>query len=88
MDDCALILMGGIKNPLSAEKMINDNVTDFISMCRPLIYEPDLPNRWMNGDISPAKCKSCNACYMAMIQGPVYCVVKQKLESKKSRREK
>ena len=77
-----LILVGGIKNPLSAEKILNDNQADFISMCRPLIYEPDLPNRWKNGDISPAKCTSCNSCLVVMRKGPVYCVTKKNLEKK------
>ncbi|MFW9875456.1 MAG: NADH:flavin oxidoreductase [Candidatus Thorarchaeota archaeon] len=75
-----LILVGGIKNPISAEKILNDNHADFISMCRPLIYEPDLPNRWGNGDISPAKCISCNSCLVVMRTGPVYCVTKRNLE--------
>jgi 2,4-dienoyl-CoA reductase-like NADH-dependent reductase (Old Yellow Enzyme family) len=83
MKNCALILMGGIKNPLSAELILKENYADFISMCRPLIYEPDLPNRWKSGDLSPAKCKSCNSCYMTILTGPVYCVVKRRLERKK-----
>ncbi len=88
LKDCALMLMGGIKNPISAEKLLQEKVCDFISMCRPLIYEPDLPNRWMNGDTSPAKCISCNSCYMTMVKGPVYCVVRKKLEDKRKRKEK
>ncbi|MFX1574474.1 MAG: NADH:flavin oxidoreductase [Promethearchaeota archaeon] len=77
-----LILVGGIKNPLSAEKILQANHADFISMCRPLIYEPDLPNRWKSGDISPAKCISCNSCLEVMRKGPVYCVTKKNLERK------
>ncbi|MHA2094433.1 MAG: oxidoreductase, partial [Candidatus Hodarchaeales archaeon] len=77
-----LILVGGIKNPLSAEKILNDKHADFISMCRPLIYEPDLPNRWESGDLSPAKCTSCNSCTVNMRQGPVYCATKKALEKK------
>jgi 2,4-dienoyl-CoA reductase-like NADH-dependent reductase (Old Yellow Enzyme family) len=77
-----LILVGGIKNPISAEEILNSNQADFISMCRPLIYEPDLPNRWKNGDIAPAKCISCNSCLEIMRTGPVYCVTKKNLEKK------
>ena len=46
MKNTALILVGGIRNPLTAEKILQDGDADFISLCRPLIYEPDLPNRW------------------------------------------
>jgi 2,4-dienoyl-CoA reductase-like NADH-dependent reductase (Old Yellow Enzyme family) len=77
-----LILVGGIKDPLSAEKILITNQADFISMCRPLIYEPDLPNRWKSGDTSPAKCISCNSCLVVMREGPVHCVTKKNLEKK------
>ena len=88
MKDCKLILVGGIKNPVTAEKILQKNHADFISMCRPLIYEPDLPNRWKNGDLSPALCISCNSCLMTMMIGEVYCVVKERLEKRKLRKEK
>jgi len=51
-------------------------------LCRPLIYEPNLPNRWKSGDITPAKCISCNSCLAVMERGPVYCVTKQNLEKR------
>ncbi|MFX0186229.1 MAG: NADH:flavin oxidoreductase [Candidatus Hodarchaeota archaeon] len=88
MNHCKLILVGGIKNPISAEKILKENHSDFISMCRPLIYEPDLPNRWKNGDLSPALCISCNSCLMTMMTGEVYCVVKKRLEKRKLRKDK
>jgi 2,4-dienoyl-CoA reductase-like NADH-dependent reductase (Old Yellow Enzyme family) len=88
MKDCPLILVGGIRNPITADKILQDNHADFISLCRPLIYEPDLPNRWKNGDLSPAKCISCNSCFMTMMTGEVYCVVKKKLEKKRLKKEK
>jgi len=80
--NCSLILMGGIKNPLSAEKFLQEGIADFVSISRPLIYEPDLPNRWKNGDISPALCTSCTACLGSGLRGPVHCIVKRKLERK------
>ncbi|MFX0104619.1 MAG: NADH:flavin oxidoreductase [Candidatus Hodarchaeota archaeon] len=85
MKKSALILMGGIKNPLFAEQVLKDKIADFIAMCRPLIYEPNLPNRWKSGDLSPAKCISCNACFMSMGIGPVYCVTKKSLEDRKKK---
>ena len=80
--DCSLILVGGIRNPIRAEKILNDNNADFISLCRPLIYEPDLPNRWKSGDTTPPKCISCNSCFVTMEKGPVYCVTKKNLKKK------
>lgn len=78
MKNASIILMGGVKNPLSADKILSDGFADFISMSRPLIHEPDLPNRWKSGDLSPAFCKSCNNCYMTVQSGPVHCTVKKK----------
>lgn len=82
MKDTAIILVGGIRNPLVAEKILQEGDADFISLCRPLIYEPDLPNRWKNGDLTPAKCISCNSCFVTMEKGPIYCVTKQNIKKK------
>lgn len=88
MKNCKMILMGGIKNPISAENFLKAGITDFISLSRPLIYEPNLPNRWRSGDLNPAKCRSCNSCYVTVFTGPVYCVVRRKLEKRKQRKMK
>ncbi len=82
MDNCKMILMGGIRNPLRAEEFLQEKFTDFVSLCRPLIYEPNLPNRWKNGDHSPALCNSCNACLGTGSRGYFYCPVKEKKEKK------
>lgn len=84
MKHCALIQVGGIRNPVSAEKMLQSKICDFISMSRPLIIEPNLPTRWLEGDLTPAQCISCNSCLIAIYMGqPVHCTVKKKLERKK-----
>jgi len=82
MKDCPLIFMGGIRNPLSADKFLAEKTADFISMCRPLIYEPDLPDRWRDGDLTPALCTNCNACFGIGERRKVYCVVKKSLEKR------
>lgn len=86
MKNCKMILMGGIKNPISAENFLKAGITDFISLSRPLINEPNLPNRWMNGDLRPAECRSCNSCFVTLFTGPVYCVVRRRLEKRQQRR--
>lgn len=82
MKDCPLILMGGIRDPLSAESFLKEKIADFISMCRPFIYEPDLPNRWKSGDILPAFCTNCNACFGTGARREVYCAFKKKARKK------
>ncbi len=58
-----VILVGGHRSAAHMDKLLNDSHIAFFSLCRPLIREPDLVNRWQSGDLSPAKCVSCNGCY-------------------------
>lgn len=67
--DIPLILVGGIRSPEMAEKIIASGSADFVSMARPLIREPKLPNRWVKGDVRPAQCVSCNRCTGEVEQG-------------------
>ena len=82
MKDRPIILQGGIRNPSMADEFIKENVTDFIALSRPLVYEPNLPNRWMDGDLSPPLCTNCNSCLNVGATDTVYCVVKKKSEKK------
>jgi 2,4-dienoyl-CoA reductase-like NADH-dependent reductase (Old Yellow Enzyme family) len=87
--ECPLILMGGVRDPFSAEKILNENIANFISISRPLIYEPDLPNRWKSGDLSPPLCTSCNQCYTTIFTpGPIDCPIKKRAEKRRMREEK
>ncbi len=45
-----LILVGGIRSFHIAEQIVNKNVADYVSMCRPFIREPGLINRWKSGN--------------------------------------
>lgn len=58
-----LILVGGIRRLGTAEHLVSGDETDFISMCRPFLREPDLVARWASGDEARAACLSCNACF-------------------------
>jgi len=77
-----IILQGGIRNPLIMEEIIKETIADFIALSRPLIYEPDLPNRWKNGDLSLPLCTNCNGCLTVAATDTAYCVVKKKSEEK------
>jgi 2,4-dienoyl-CoA reductase-like NADH-dependent reductase (Old Yellow Enzyme family) len=57
-----LILVGGIRTPETAERILETGAADFISMARPLVREPDLPNKWLSGRRVAAQCSSCNRC--------------------------
>ena len=58
-----VILVGGHRSIACMNALLNDSGIEFLSLSRPLVREPDLPNRWKRGDTTPARCVSCNACY-------------------------
>ncbi|MBA4423257.1 MAG: hypothetical protein C0390_09190 [Syntrophus sp. (in: bacteria)] len=57
-----LLLVGGIRSPEAAEEILDRGWADFISLCRPLIREPNLPSEWKNGRTEKAACISCGKC--------------------------
>ncbi len=78
-----LILVGGIRSFNVADKLVNDETTDYVSLSRPLIREPDLINRWKSGDNGKATCISCNACFKPGVKGQgIYCVALEKEQAK------
>ena len=80
---CPVMVVGGIRSYEVAEKAVAEAGLDYISMARPLIREPNLPNRWRNGSKSPATCISCNGCFGPGIkEGGIYCIVEKKEKTK------
>ena len=73
MTDIPIILVGGHRSVNNMEKILNEGGVEFLSLSRPFICEPDLPNRWKSGDSSPAKCISCNMCYQTPGHKCIYC---------------
>ena len=53
----------GYRTPELAEKWLNQGEIAAISLCRPLISEPDLVGRWERGDMRQARCISCSKCF-------------------------
>jgi 2,4-dienoyl-CoA reductase-like NADH-dependent reductase (Old Yellow Enzyme family) len=71
-----LILVGGIRSYELAKELVEKELVDYISLCRPLIREPNLIKRWQEGDIKKAKCISCNGCFVPARAGEgIYCVI-------------
>jgi 2,4-dienoyl-CoA reductase-like NADH-dependent reductase (Old Yellow Enzyme family) len=59
--DLPIILVGGFRSREVMERVLDEGTADFIAICRPLIREPDLPNRIRDGQAA-ATCISCNRC--------------------------
>ncbi len=61
-----VMAVGGMRSVSIMEGIINAGKADFISLCRPLIREPDLPNRIKSGN-QKADCISCNGCMSSRV---------------------
>lgn len=61
-----VILVGGLRSPATIERLFKTTDISLFSMARPLISEPGLVNRWQSGDLSPARCLSCNRCFQSL----------------------
>ncbi|MDR1885773.1 MAG: NADH:flavin oxidoreductase [Synergistaceae bacterium] len=64
-----VISVGGYRTPDVIERKLNEGNIAAVSLCRPLICEPDLLNRWRSGDRTKSRCVSCNKCFMIPMLG-------------------
>ena len=61
--DVPVILVGGMRSLEEMERVLNETKIRFLSLSRPLLREPDLPNKLQSGESRESKCISCNRCY-------------------------
>jgi 2,4-dienoyl-CoA reductase (NADPH2) len=75
------VIVSGRLNPEIGEKAIRRGMVDFISLNRPLLADPELPNKLRDGrieDITP--CTSCLTCFdFGEHAQPVHCQVNASL---------
>jgi len=65
-----------ISDPLFAEQIIAERKADLVYMARPLIADPELPNKAIEGRLDSIRpCIACCHCLDMMIEGPVACTV-------------
>jgi len=84
-----LMLVGGIRSYSVAKRVIDENLADYVSLCRPLVREPHLIRRWQAGDAKRAACISCNECFTPVrSEKGIYCVAEAKLRRKQTERMK
>jgi 2,4-dienoyl-CoA reductase-like NADH-dependent reductase (Old Yellow Enzyme family) len=74
-----LILVGGNRSYETAQQIVDNGIADYISLCRPLIREPGLINRWRSGNLAKSACLSDNKCFGPIMAGKgLFCVMDQK----------
>ncbi len=80
-----LILVGGFLSFSSAEEVVTSQLTDYVALSRPLIREPHLVQRWMQGDRRKASCISCNQCFATLsTEEALHCPVEKKEQAKRA----
>jgi 2,4-dienoyl-CoA reductase-like NADH-dependent reductase (Old Yellow Enzyme family) len=57
-----LLLAGGVRRRNDIARLLSEGAADLVGMGRPLLKEPNLPNRWAMGDEADSSCLSCNQC--------------------------
>jgi 2,4-dienoyl-CoA reductase-like NADH-dependent reductase (Old Yellow Enzyme family) len=58
-----VILVGGLRSRVVMDDVLASGDADLLSLCRPLIREPDLPNRLRSGEATVAACISGGRCW-------------------------
>ncbi|MBQ7578250.1 MAG: NADH:flavin oxidoreductase [Synergistaceae bacterium] len=60
---CPVIVVGGLRSFDTMQEIINQSKIALISLSRPLLCEPDLPDKMRLDSNIISKCISCNRCY-------------------------
>lgn len=58
-----VICVGGFRTLSKIEQVLNERNFAAVALCRPLICEPDLIERWRDGQAEKSRCISCNKCF-------------------------
>jgi 2,4-dienoyl-CoA reductase-like NADH-dependent reductase (Old Yellow Enzyme family) len=77
-----LVLVGGLRSYECVTELLAQRHVDLIAMSRPLIREPNLANRWREGDRQRAKCISCNLCFDTALQDGLACGYERELAAR------
>ena len=72
-----VILVGGLRKPETMTRILAEGAADLIGLARPLIREPDFPNRIRRGDFRKAECVSCSNCSGPSGREPTKCRFKK-----------
>ena len=75
--DIPVITVGGINSLDLSNSILEEGSADFIGFSRPMIREPDLPKRWLEGrGENKVECVYCNNCLATVMTG-IECVKKK-----------
>ena len=61
--DVPVILVGGLRSREVMQQVLDETGVDFLSLSRPLLFDPAFPNKLAAGEVDASRCIGCNACY-------------------------
>ena len=75
--DLLISTVGSIMSIDYAEKIISNGWADFVSMCRPLMADPEMPNKYAHNRPEDRRpCLRCDACAKHLrVPKPMFCAV-------------
>lgn len=68
-----VIVVGGIRNLADIEYIIRNEESDFVSMAKPFIIEPNIVKKFMEGKQYQSRCLDCNHCQIGIERSPLKC---------------
>jgi len=68
-----VIVVGGLRKLDEMEKILEEDQADYVSLCRPLIIEPALVNKFKEGVQKESKCIDCIYCLLAANSNSLRC---------------
>lgn len=77
--DKPLILVGGMRELADIRDVVEDDLADAVSMCRPFIMDQHIVKKFRLGSISRSDCTSCNKCIQEMHNRSLHCVFNEGL---------
>ena len=70
--DIPVIVVGGIRSLQDITAIISEKGIDFVSLSRPFIIEPDIVNRFQQGQ-ERSRCINCGYCLIGVTANPMRC---------------
>ena len=72
-----VILVGGLRTPSLMEQILKDGDADLLALGRPLIRNPQIPRRVLDGNKEKFSCRNCNKCFVNIVKDvPLRCYEK------------
>jgi 2,4-dienoyl-CoA reductase-like NADH-dependent reductase (Old Yellow Enzyme family) len=70
--DIPVIVVGGIRSLPDITTIVSEKNIDFVSLSRPFVIEPDIVNRFQQGQVQ-SRCINCGYCLIGVTANPLRC---------------